>query len=228
MRLELTRNQPELLPTLHRRAAGWFEEAGDLESAADHAIEARDVALAGRLVAAQVESLAARGRWATVRGWLEELSWPAAVGRSRARVGSCHVRRLRQRPGGRRAVARRGQQRCARVDGVTGPAPRISRRDAPCPGGGQRRRAWRGGRLPGSGDRSRADVARCRPGSARTGTVSTGCDHRGTRVAPDSGRPDLGRQSEPPGPRDRQLRAGRVRRSATPPMRARCSTERPR
>ena len=79
MRLELARNHSELLPTLHRRAAGWFEETGDLESAAEHAIEARDVALAGRLVAAQVESLAARGRWATVRGWLEELSWPAAV-----------------------------------------------------------------------------------------------------------------------------------------------------
>ena len=61
------------------RAAGWFEETGDLESAAEHAIASRDVALAGRLVAAQVESLAARGRWATVRGWLAELSWPAAL-----------------------------------------------------------------------------------------------------------------------------------------------------
>ena len=79
MRLELARTQHELLPTLHRRAASWFEETGDLESAADHAIESRDVALAARLVAAQVESLAARGRWATVRGWLAELSWPAAL-----------------------------------------------------------------------------------------------------------------------------------------------------
>ena len=79
MRLELARTQPELLPPLHRRAANWYEETGDLESAADHAIESRDVALAARLVAAQVESLAARGRWATVRGWLAELSWPAAL-----------------------------------------------------------------------------------------------------------------------------------------------------
>ncbi len=79
MRLELARTHPELLPTLHLRAARWFEEAGDLESAADHAIESRDVALAARLVAAQVESLAARGRWATVRGWLADLSWPAAL-----------------------------------------------------------------------------------------------------------------------------------------------------
>ncbi len=79
MRLELARTQQELLPTLHLRAASWFEEQGDLESAADHAIESRDVALAARLVATQVESMAARGRWATVRGWLAELSWPAAL-----------------------------------------------------------------------------------------------------------------------------------------------------
>ena len=79
MRLELARTQHELLPTLHLRAARWFEEAGDLESAADHAIESRDVAVAARLVAAQVESLACAGRWATIRGWLAELSWPAAL-----------------------------------------------------------------------------------------------------------------------------------------------------
>ena len=79
MRLELARTQHELLPTLHLRAARWFEESGDLESAADHAIESRDVALAARLIATQVESLAARGRWATIYGWLAELSWPAAM-----------------------------------------------------------------------------------------------------------------------------------------------------
>lgn len=79
MRLELARAEPELLPRLHLRAARWFEAAGDLESATDHAIESRDVAVAARLVAAQVESLAARGRWATVHGWLADLSWPSAL-----------------------------------------------------------------------------------------------------------------------------------------------------
>ncbi|MGB8385734.1 MAG: LuxR C-terminal-related transcriptional regulator, partial [Dermatophilaceae bacterium] len=79
MRLELSRTQHELLPTLHLRAAHWFEQQGDLESATEHAIAARDVTLAARLVANQVESMAARGRWATVRSWLAELSWPAAL-----------------------------------------------------------------------------------------------------------------------------------------------------
>ena len=79
MRLELARTEHELSPTLHLRAARWFEEAGDLESAADHAIASKDVSVAARLVAAQVESLAMRGRWATIRGWLAELSWPAAL-----------------------------------------------------------------------------------------------------------------------------------------------------
>ena len=79
MRLELTRTQQELVPTLHLRAAHWFEQQGDLESATEHAIASRDVTLAARLVATQVEAMAARGRWATVRSWLAELSWPAAL-----------------------------------------------------------------------------------------------------------------------------------------------------
>ena len=79
MRLELTRTQHELLPTLHLRAAHWFEHQGDLESATEHAIASRDVTLAARLVATQVEAMAAKGRWATVRSWLTELSWPAAL-----------------------------------------------------------------------------------------------------------------------------------------------------
>lgn len=79
MRLELARTRPDLLPTLHRRAAEWFEQAGDLEAAAGHAIQARDVPLASRLVASQVQALGAHGRWATMRGWLSQLSWPAAM-----------------------------------------------------------------------------------------------------------------------------------------------------
>lgn len=79
MRLELARTRPDLVPTLHRRAAEWFEQAGDLEAAAAHAIAARDVPLASRLVASQVEALGAHGRWATMRGWLSQLSWPAAM-----------------------------------------------------------------------------------------------------------------------------------------------------
>src|SRR4051794_164167 len=78
LRLELARTHPELVPVLHTRAAAWFESMGDRETATGHAIAARDVAMASRLVAAQVQVLAATGRSATTRRWLSELSWPEA------------------------------------------------------------------------------------------------------------------------------------------------------
>ena len=78
LRLELTRTRPALVPVLHARAAAWFEDAGDLETATEHAIAARDVPTASRLVAAQVQPMAATGRLAIVRRWLSALSWPEA------------------------------------------------------------------------------------------------------------------------------------------------------
>ena len=78
LRLELARTRPDLVPGLHLRAAQWMEEAGDLELATAHAIASRDLGAATRLVALQASQLASRGRWATVRGWLTELSWPEA------------------------------------------------------------------------------------------------------------------------------------------------------
>lgn len=78
LRLELARTRPELVRPLHLRAARWFEEDGDLETATAHAIASHDLALATRLVTVQAQSLNMHGRWVTVRGWLSELSWPEA------------------------------------------------------------------------------------------------------------------------------------------------------
>ena len=69
---------PRPRPGLHLRAAAWLEEAGDLELATAHAIASHDLAVATRLVALQASPLASGGRWATVRRWLAELSWPEA------------------------------------------------------------------------------------------------------------------------------------------------------
>ena len=41
LRLELARTQPALVPGLHLRAAAWFEQAGDLETATAHAIASK-------------------------------------------------------------------------------------------------------------------------------------------------------------------------------------------
>lgn len=78
LRLELARTRPELVPGLHLRAARWFEDSGELETATAHAIASRDLDVATRLVALQASPFASGGRWATVRGWLSELSWPEA------------------------------------------------------------------------------------------------------------------------------------------------------
>ena len=73
LRVELTRSQPTLVPVLHARAAGWLEAAGDVEAATDHAIAARDLHLASRLVAGQVQPMSASGRSANIQRWLAAL-----------------------------------------------------------------------------------------------------------------------------------------------------------
>jgi ATP/maltotriose-dependent transcriptional regulator MalT len=79
LRLELARTRPEQVPLLHTRAAGWFAGQGDLETATEHAIAARDVPMAGQLVAGQLQLMAATGRSGTTRRWLTALDWPEAA-----------------------------------------------------------------------------------------------------------------------------------------------------
>ncbi|WP_345530124.1 helix-turn-helix transcriptional regulator [Nocardioides endophyticus] len=79
LRLELARTSPELVPVLHSRASAWLAQSGDLETATDHAIAARDVDAAAQLVASQTQVMAASGRSSTTRRWLDALSWPEAL-----------------------------------------------------------------------------------------------------------------------------------------------------
>ncbi len=79
LRFELSRTQPELVTILHARAAAWLTDVGDFEAATEHAIAARDVRLSARLISRQLQVMTAAGRSATVRRWLDALSWPAAV-----------------------------------------------------------------------------------------------------------------------------------------------------
>jgi LuxR family maltose regulon positive regulatory protein len=50
LRAELRRSEPRLVPELHRRAAGYLAEDGDLLEALRHALAARDPGIADRLV----------------------------------------------------------------------------------------------------------------------------------------------------------------------------------
>jgi len=62
LRLELRRTLPEEVPTLHRRAAGWFTLQGQLVSAIEHTQAAGDWPDAARLLADHWFSLAPTGR----------------------------------------------------------------------------------------------------------------------------------------------------------------------
>jgi LuxR family maltose regulon positive regulatory protein len=69
---------------LHRRAAGWFEEAGDVDSAVRHASSAGDEPHVRRLVLSSFQREYREGRLATVRRWLDivaqtSLGWDTSM-----------------------------------------------------------------------------------------------------------------------------------------------------
>jgi LuxR family transcriptional regulator, maltose regulon positive regulatory protein len=67
---ELERREPELVPQLHVRAAGWLEANGLPELAIDHAQAAGDADRVARLVATLAQPTYAAGRVDTARRWL--------------------------------------------------------------------------------------------------------------------------------------------------------------
>jgi LuxR family maltose regulon positive regulatory protein len=73
LRLELASRDPELVPVLHRRAAAWHQQAGNLDEAIGHAGAAGDFAEAAALIARHWLSWWRRGRRATVARWLDGL-----------------------------------------------------------------------------------------------------------------------------------------------------------
>jgi LuxR family transcriptional regulator, maltose regulon positive regulatory protein len=73
LRLELSGRDPDLVPALHRRAAAWHQDNGDVEAAVDHANAAGDYRRATDLVTRHWLAFARRGRVATVERWLAGL-----------------------------------------------------------------------------------------------------------------------------------------------------------
>jgi LuxR family transcriptional regulator, maltose regulon positive regulatory protein len=70
LQAELERREPELLPSLHTRAATWYEVNGLAELAIDHAQTAGDADRVARLVASLARPAYAAGRVDTARRWL--------------------------------------------------------------------------------------------------------------------------------------------------------------
>jgi LuxR family maltose regulon positive regulatory protein len=70
LRLELRRTRPEEVPTLHRRAAGWFSEHGQVVDAIRHTQAAGDWSAAARLLADHSFSLTLDGQAQTIEALL--------------------------------------------------------------------------------------------------------------------------------------------------------------
>jgi LuxR family maltose regulon positive regulatory protein len=78
---ELERRCPDQVPMLHRRAAAWYQAAGNAPAAMHHALAAGDHLLAGDLFLGHAVSLLQQGWLATVKGWLEALPDDAVAAR---------------------------------------------------------------------------------------------------------------------------------------------------
>jgi LuxR family transcriptional regulator, maltose regulon positive regulatory protein len=73
LRAELADRDPELLPTLHRRAAAWHRRSGNHDEAIHHASAAGDFAEAAASIGRHWLTLWRRGQRATVARWLDLL-----------------------------------------------------------------------------------------------------------------------------------------------------------
>jgi LuxR family maltose regulon positive regulatory protein len=73
LRSQLARAEPDIIPTLHRRASAWHQQAGSPLEAISHALAGGDVAGAVDLIAGLWFVYAGAGRAGTVRGWLQAL-----------------------------------------------------------------------------------------------------------------------------------------------------------
>jgi ATP/maltotriose-dependent transcriptional regulator MalT len=73
LRAHVMQTQSDLVPELHRRAAGWCEQHGLFDEAIRHALTAGDVTWAARLVEQQVGEILRRGESLTLQRWLSLL-----------------------------------------------------------------------------------------------------------------------------------------------------------
>jgi LuxR family transcriptional regulator, maltose regulon positive regulatory protein len=95
---ELLEHEPELVPLLHGRAADWFEEHDDDESALEHASAGGDLDRAARLLTALVLPLYYSGRVATLEGWFGRFEGAGLLERYPAvAVQGCRIHALRGR-----------------------------------------------------------------------------------------------------------------------------------
>ena len=107
LQTHLTDEQPDEVPSLHRRASRWYEEHGETPSAVRHALAAGDVDRAAVLVELAIPGLQRTRQDGTIRGWVDVI--PDEVVRVRPVLGGPVRRSVDVRRGVRRCRAPSGQ-----------------------------------------------------------------------------------------------------------------------
>lgn len=88
LRHQLTKAHPDLPPNLHRRASEWFEGAGLMVEAINHALAAKDFNRAARLIElVVVPMIITGGSVSTVKKWLDQLPEKLLTERPRLCLG---------------------------------------------------------------------------------------------------------------------------------------------
>ena len=152
---ELALAEPDVIPSLHRRACEWHRREGMLAEAITHAIAAGEHAQAAELIAANWLEFVNRGELATVEAWTRMVPAREAKLDSRLCLARAGMLVVLGRPAEIEAevqAAERGK--------LPGPVGRlvelggVQRRDLQNPGAADARRRGRG--CPDRGDRLRA------------------------------------------------------------------------
>ena len=73
LRTRLKLKSPEIIPLLHSRASKWFEMNGWVEESINHALAAKDLATATRLISQHFIEMLDNGQMATLLDWIKEL-----------------------------------------------------------------------------------------------------------------------------------------------------------
>jgi LuxR family maltose regulon positive regulatory protein len=107
LRVELERREPDLVPSLHRRAFAWHSEFGTTDEAIHHAVAGRRFDEAGALMAETWVHYANAGRIASVDEWLTRIPEAVLHADRRLLVVSAWVSALRGREHDMRAAVAR-------------------------------------------------------------------------------------------------------------------------
>jgi LuxR family maltose regulon positive regulatory protein len=129
LRQRLRQECPDLVPELHKRASGWFEEEGLVPEAVHHALAAQDWEIAIRLIEASGMTVVLAQQGQTLLGWIDEI--PEELARERPDL--CTIRALAlvfsNRPDAAEASLQRAE-RCLRGDQTSDEARAILGRAA--------------------------------------------------------------------------------------------------